>query len=150
MGTSSAAGGLLKIGLAVNAIPSALTAYASDTMRNVGFIESDTPPSFKRKVTDVPTLADGTLTFGGGKDPMVYEANIVRNFGDAAHESFLTDGLANVAQYRNFEIIYADSGTEAWRFVGFVSEYSIQERTQEGVIKAKITVNLYADPTIAP
>ena len=150
MGTSTGAGGLLRVGLAVNATPESLPVYASDTMRNVGLIESDTPPPFKKKVSEVTTLNDGTLTFGGGLETQAYELTLVRNFGDTPHEDLFTDGRATLNQYRNFEIVYSDSGAEAWRFKGFVSGYAPQERISENAFKVKITVQVYGSITVVP
>jgi hypothetical protein len=150
MGTSTGACGLLRIGLAVNTTPESLPAYGSDTLRNVGLIESDTPPPFKKKVSEVTTLNDGTLTFGGGLETQTYEATIVRNFGDTPHEDLFTDGRATLNQYRNFEIVYSDSGAEAWRFKGFVSEYAPQERVSENAFKVKLTIQVYGAITVVP
>ena len=150
MGISTGAGGLFRIGLAVNTVPESLPAYAGDTMRNVGLIESDNPPPFKKKVSSVNTLNDGTLTFGGGLEVQTYEATIVRNFQDTAHEDVFTDGRATSNQFRNFEIVFSDTGAEAWRFKGFVSEYSPQERVSENAFKVKITIQVYGAITVVP
>lgn len=150
MATSTGAGGLFRIGLAVNTAPESVPAYASDTLRNVGLIESDTPPPFKKKVSEVTTLNDGTLTFGGGLETQPYEATLVRNFGDTPHEDLFADGRAVLNQYRNFEIVFSDSGAEAWRFKGFVSEYSAQERVSENAFKVKVVVQVYGTITVVP
>lgn len=150
MGTSTGAGGLFRIGLAVNTVPESVPAYGSDTMRNVGLIESDTPPPFKKKVSEVTTLNDGTLTFGGGLETQSYEVTLVRNFQDTPHEDLFTDGRSLTNQFRNFEIVFSDTGAEAWRFKGFVSEYSAQERVSENAFKVKVTIQVYGTITVVP
>lgn len=150
MGTATGSGGIFRVGLASNAAPGSLTAYGSDTFRTIGYIESDTPPTFKKKISEVPTLNDGTLQFGGGLEAQVYEINYVRNFTETANEDVFTDGRSTSAIYRNFKIVFSDAGAEEWNFVGFVSEYALGERTAEGAIKVKVTINVYGTITVQP
>jgi hypothetical protein len=150
MGTATGAGGIFRVGLAVNAIPESLPVVGSDTFRTLGYIESDTPPAWKKKISEVVTLAEGTLQFGGGLEPQVYELTFVRNFTETANEDVFTDGRSASSLYRNFRIVFSDAGAETWDFKGFVSEYAVQERTSEGAIKVKVTVNIYGSITVTP
>jgi hypothetical protein len=150
MGTATGSGGIFRVGLASNATPGSLPVIGSDTFRTLGYIESDTPPTFKKKISEVPTLADGTLQFGGGLEAQIYEINYVRNFTETANEDVFTDGRSATALYRNFKIVFSDAGSEEWNFVGFVSEYALGERTSEGAIKVKVTINVYGSISVTP
>jgi hypothetical protein len=147
MATSTGAGGYLRVGLAVNAAPESLALPGADTFRTLGYIESDTPPPFKKKISEVITLNDGTLQFGGGLEAQVYEINYVRNFTDTVNDDMFSDGRNIANQYRNYKIVFSDAGAETWDFKGFVSEYAVGERTSEGAIKVKLTINVYGTIT---
>lgn len=150
MGTSTGAGGRFRIGLAVNTTPESLPVYASDTMRDVGMIEEDTPPPFEKKTSEVVTLNDGTFTFGAGNNTQVYEATIVRNSGNTPHDDLFADALATTGQYRNYEVVFSDPLLKPWRFKGFVSKYAMEPRTAENATKFKLTVQVYQNIVLGP
>lgn len=150
MGTATGAGGIFRVGLAVNAVPESLPATGSDTFRTLGYIESDTPPAFQKKISEVVTLANGTLQFGGGLEAQTYEITFVRDFTETVNEDVFSDGRNNTNQFRNFRIVYSDAGAEQWDFRGFVSQYAIGERTSEGAIKVTMTINVYGSITVTP
>ena len=150
MSTAIGAGSLIQIGLAVNAAAGSLPVPGSDTFRTIGYITTNTKPSFKKKTISQQTMNDGTLSAGAGLDVQTLTFSYVRNYGNTPHEDVFSDGRNNASQYRNWRLVASDSGTEQWDFVGFIAEWNPQEQTPEAFDIIQAIVNVYGQITVTP